>query len=670
VTRRLLGLLTSLACIATTIAASSTTAAAQADLDPEDPGVVDLVEQTTWIEPDGDVLLEIDVSDTPRDAIVKVTFHERLAGRFELAESLSGEVGSTLRTIADQPVAELDPDGDGRVAVAFGLQSSAVDPQRIRVNRGGLHPVKVEVSDLSGDTIGGFVTHVARLPEEIEAQLGLAIVQTFPASPSRQPDGTTSIDAAARSELTSATETFGTDPQVPVTFRFTPELFDALAASAEPLDASLLDDIGAMADTPTTAVSPYVGLDLDALADAGLDDVVSDQFALGTETTQARIGARPDEDTWIIDEPLGGIGLGALAEQGIEQIVVPYELLSGPMEEPQVRPFDLNDGALLRIPALATDPGLQSHAGSTTSPILDAQHLLADAAAIWFDRPSDARGVALRLPDGTPDRTFVRAALAGIADSPLFTAGSVADVIAAAEPAAVGGIDATVDAPEDRLVLGLRSRDVPDLGSYRTQLRRAESAAATSADVFREASSDDTDPLQIAVSAAIGLTPGQRQRYLTTVTDRVDADLANIAMPERAVVTLPSRNGVIPITLVNNTGKVATVAIELDSDRLEFPDGDRLEFTLSDTLNPVEIPVEVRSSGAFPLDMSLETPAGDEQLVASTYTIRSTAVSGLGIALSVAAIGVLAFWWFRTARRARRAHREARDDGSLDEPDE
>jgi hypothetical protein len=162
----------------------------------------------------------------------------------------------------------------------------------------------------------------------------------------------------------------------------------------------------------------------------------------------------------------------------------------------------------------------------------------------------------------------------------------------------------------------------------------------------------------MATSAAATLTPSTRDSYLTAIDERVRRDLDNIAMPTQAAVTLPSRDGVIPITLVNNTGMPATVAIQLDSDKLEFPDGERVEMTLTETLNPIEIRVQVRSSGAFPLDMSLETPDGRIQLVDSTYTIRSTAVSGLGIALSVAAVAILGAWWFRTARRARREHRE------------
>ncbi len=638
---------------------AATPAAAQADLDPRDPGAVDLLEQTTWIEPDGNVVLLVDVSQAPRDAVLTVTFHDRLAGRFQLADSLSGEsVGRTLRTLADQPIADLDLDGDGRIQVSLGLRSGSGDTSRLLIRRDGLHPVRVTVRDTANTTIGGFVTHVARLPDDVETPFGVAVVQTFPAVPSRLPDGTLQIDATARSQLTAATETFDERFDVPVTFRFTPELLDALAASPEPLDAVLLADVAALAATGSTALSPYVRLDLDALAEADLDDVITDELDRGTATTRTRLGTRVDADTWVVDEPLGGVGLGALADHDVDQVVVPYEDLSGAVQSPQVRPFDLNDGGLLRVPALTTDPGLQAHAGSTTSPVLDAQHLLADLAAIWFDQPSLARGVALRLPAGIPDRTFVRTALQGIGSSPLLAPGSVGEVIDGAEPASVDGPDGEVSGPEDRLVLTLPARDVADLSSYRTARRRAEAAATTSADVFREAPTRDTDPLQIAVSASSDLTPRERDLYLTTISERVATDLDNIAMPERAVVTLPSRAGVIPITLVNTTGKVATVAIQFDSDRLEFPDGDRVEFTLTDTLNPVEIPVEVRSSGAFPLEMSLESPNGRIQLVDSTYTIRSTAVSGLGIALSIAAIAVLALWWFRTARRARQASRE------------
>jgi hypothetical protein len=68
------------------------------------------------------------------------------------------------------------------------------------------------------------------------------------------------------------------------------------------------------------------------------------------------------------------------------------------------------------------------------------------------------------------------------------------------------------------------------------------------------------------------------------------------------------------------------------------------------------VPVRARASAAFSLRARLLSPTGAE-LSRSRYTVISTAFSGVGIALSIAAGLFLLLWWashWRTVRRGRR----------------
>ncbi|HEY6533633.1 MAG TPA: hypothetical protein VIY72_15095, partial [Acidimicrobiales bacterium] len=63
-----------------------------------------------------------------------------------------------------------------------------------------------------------------------------------------------------------------------------------------------------------------------------------------------------------------------------------------------------------------------------------------------------------------------------------------------------------------------------------------------------------------------------------------------------------------------------------------------------------------RASGAFPLDVTISSANGALPVATTEYTVRSTAISGIGLALSIGAGLFLLVWWarhFRTARRAR-----------------
>jgi hypothetical protein len=57
----------------------------------------------------------------------------------------------------------------------------------------------------------------------------------------------------------------------------------------------------------------------------------------------------------------------------------------------------------------------------------------------------------------------------------------------------------------------------------------------------------------------------------------------------------------------------------------------------------------------FPLEVSVWTPDGSQLIAQSRQTVRSTAVSGVGVVLIVLAIVSLGIWWVRDLRHGRRA---------------
>ena len=73
--------------------------------------------------------------------------------------------------------------------------------------------------------------------------------------------------------------------------------------------------------------------------------------------------------------------------------------------------------------------------------------------------------------------------------------------------------------------------------------------------------------------------------------------------------------------------------------------------------NSTRIDVLARTSGDLPLELTLRTPNGVLVIARGRLTVRSTATSVVGIALTALAVLVLAAWWARTWRRARRERR-------------
>ena len=69
----------------------------------------------------------------------------------------------------------------------------------------------------------------------------------------------------------------------------------------------------------------------------------------------------------------------------------------------------------------------------------------------------------------------------------------------------------------------------------------------------------------------------------------------------------------------------------------------------------VPLGVVARTSGAFPLKVSIQSPAEALTISQTRFTVRSTAASGVGIVLSIGAGLFLLVWWVRNLHHGRRA---------------
>ena len=77
------------------------------------------------------------------------------------------------------------------------------------------------------------------------------------------------------------------------------------------------------------------------------------------------------------------------------------------------------------------------------------------------------------------------------------------------------------------------------------------------------------------------------------------------------------------------------------------PGSEDCQLNLDRSSTTLQVPVIVRTSGAFPLSLEVATPSGSEEIASGTDTVRSTAISDVGLVLMVSAALFLAVWWAR-----------------------
>lgn len=399
------------------------------------------------------------------------------------------------------------------------------------------------------------------------------------------------------------------------------------------------------------ATLPFVPVDLASLSAAHLTSDLQAQMTRSTEVLRADLGARPEPSTWVSTSPLDQTGLQLLHAQSVRQLVVPEPNVAASVKQAitPTSPFRLTSDNTYQPLTLAADPGLASHFTNGPDPVLAAHQLLADLAEIYFDRPADvqARGVVVQAPlNWLPNQVFLQALLGGLAASPIVAPVTLDDLFRIAPATGPSGapIQRQLAAP------GPSPTGLPTAAIVSTRQRLSSFLSVMTAETPTYLRLADL----LLSSEAANLSSSDRRRYLDGVRSGISAQLAKIALPQGQSITLTAQAGRIPITIVSSTTYPVHAVLRVSSDDLSFPQGTSQAVVLDTRDTSTYFEVRARTSGAFPLRVSLTSPDGRLSMLTSRFTIRSTAASGVAIALSVGAAAFLLGWWGRSALQGRR----------------
>jgi len=432
----------------------------------------------------------------------------------------------------------------------------------------------------------------------------------------------------------------------------------ALAASTEPRAKALLASVKAAAAERPVLTGPYVPTNLAGLMAAGLDGEVAGQLTRGSATLTDLLGARLDTRTWLAGDAIDAGVVENLAGRGFDRVIVPEPLLL-PVPERQLtitRPFVLA-GRQSRVQAVSADPGLAAHFDNRGNQSLQAYQMLADLMVVYLDRPGDTgrRGVVAVPPrDWTPSRQFLDALSAGLSMSPIVEAVSLDTLFTTVPTARDDSGAAMVRKPAPPSGSGPSGGSPAEVATELRAKRRKLDSLGSVLGSGNTTSAAVDERLLVAQSSDIK-TLRQRAAYLDGAEAVMDGQLAGIQMPEGRSITLTARKGEIPVTFQNRTGNPVRVVVKVQSDKLDFPDGTTQDLELTRLNTTQRFPVVARTSGAFPIRITLESPDGNLEVGRARITVRSTAASGAGLVMAMGAASFLAIWWGRNAMKGRRS---------------
>lgn len=650
---------TSLAAVLLSLLAALVPTSATAQTQPPDNGgALRLRGQTTWWTPEQPFTLELGVGSASASAVdleVAVSIFGRVGTRSAFAATVErGVSGRAVTEIPPVPLADLPTDDTGDRILTF------TPPARAE----GVYPLRVQLRPAggTGDPLSSFVTYLLHAPTVLEGEpLSVGLVVPVHAPPAVQPDGDVAIDDERAEELADLATTLEEHAELGLTLAPTPETVEALAISPRAQDRETMATLAAALGNRQLLGGGWVPTDLTAILDGGLEEESAGLLTRGTQTLRTRFpGAEPVTSTRLIDERVTDAGLEFLQrQQQANRLVIPETFL-----EPVRRNKTLAQQFTLEgrgpIPAAGVDTALAAHFLGP-DPVLAAQRLLADLTVIYNDDPEVAgRGIAVTPPRSwAHDATLLDALLGGLATSPVLRGVTLDRFFTDVAVATTGTGSRAAPLVRRRAAGGAAPANAALPASSILSARRDIERFASAIDATDPDGAAILDRLDRTLLAATSsdLRPRDRARYVEGVDDLLAEQIAGIAMPSNRSITLTAREGEIPVTVRSNLGYPVRAVLRVLSDTLEFPEGNEHALDLPIRQNRTQqFAVRAQSSGSFPVRVRVESPDG-LLLSESRFTVRSTAISGVGTALSIGAGLFLLVWWANHLRGRRRSRR-------------
>ncbi len=566
-----------------------------------------------------------------------------------------------INQIPSRPLSELPVDADGVVTVDVPIRSG--EPfdslDRIRIPDAGIYPVVIDLRDGQGPV----------------ASLRLDLIR-LPASPTGPPPAD---EAPARRlglavavgqhglSVTAATELLRRHRSVPLTVVLGPGVLARLTAGA----ANAPDLMAAVGSRPVVSV---VDPDLDpsALAAIGQGDLYL-QAVAATADAVARLGFVADRTIVVTTSPLTLDGADLVVRAGGRVAVelgpptVPADAQSD--EGPPTGVITTPSG-LLAVVSLDTggptddsratrDPGDTTATEETAGDRGGAVGLAHHELAHLMSRPP---GGATRLlggfgpldrvqPDAFGDPDVLDVVLDVLQDTG--AASPTPPVDPSSRPFTLLGLGEAALERAAQAELPTAAAPATDLAPSAESVTALQDLLSTY-DGFYDSGRDSPADLRARMARALAVdhSAEERGKELGEITRLMNAELLSISLTPDQSVTLAARRAPIPIIIESSASGDRTVLLTFRSANVTVTENNKL-ITVQHGTNFIDVEVEARALGASPLVVTVRTPDGRHELSSTRFQVRSTAVPGLGLAISAAGLVGLAIWWYVSIKRNR-----------------
>ncbi|HVL90684.1 MAG TPA: DUF6049 family protein [Actinomycetota bacterium] len=609
------------------------------------------------------------------DARIRLTIYQRVLSRSALNASLQGRPQTVVAGETTEWLSEtVTPDTTVVLPLERDLaRVSSVFAAR-RSSRPGVYPVRIRAEGSDRELWTGY-SAIVFLPTPPEERLNVTWVLpvhhkalfdgdgTYPGGTVDEalgPEGVLSDRLAAAADASSLRVTYApsgllADQLADLTDGFARrngrQILQSVAGDAIPRAAGAA--VGrikaAMAKSSVEiAATPYSRADLVSLIHAEMADDVGKQVSMGLQTVSEVFGRTPNVSVFV---PAGlridSRAAAAVAGYGVRTVVMDPSILPphpGPFGHD--RPVRVSGRGGVRLNVLPADEAIRAHLEGASAPnggdpVLLAQSALAETASAWLERPTLADGRAIVIATATtPPAASIRALSDALSAAPWVSMRSASELVEVVppeedpEPLPLGNIG-----PRAEMQTLRTARRAIDILS-RVVVQPPDPAA-------------DLDRLVLAAASADWAGTGAGTDMARSAKQTADRIVSQIGAAARRV-TLTSRTGQLPVTILNETGYAVAVQVRLLSSKVDFPDGERLTVQVPGRSETVAVPAKALAAGTFGVKIELRTPDGTYPIGDDELVVRSTAVSAVALIAVGGGAAVLIAAWFRRGGKRRR----------------
>jgi hypothetical protein len=637
----------------------------------EDGRALGLVAQQFVVGPDAPLALTVslpsgfDPTDLDSDWSVVVTSHVPIVDRAVFDDARAGSLPrpvDSLRLSLDPATAvtPVDLSVPGQLSLTVPTETADDTAVALQLPSTGVVTLLVDLRNgtRSAASLSTFVARVGADGPDRADVLPVGVVMQQVTPPIIGLDGNVSSSDETLDELaalaTGLTAFAGDAAAVAVLVD--PSSVRAAADARPDLATTLLPALAAS----DLLANPRLPLDPSSVARAQRPDAYVGLLREGEDLlTELLPSAAVDRSVDVVDAAISTDGALLQRNLGTRLMVMPYRLyeplpgsLRGFTDTTQLVGADLGDGST--VPIAVVDADLAAQLTSTEHPLVSAiditAELLVIAAQIDRNGGITARhGLVLGRDDlGVIDPALLAHLAPLLGSTPGLALTSLGDLSASIDRLLLDGRPVVVSLPADA---------GPDL------TERFALADAIAGDTVESASMVAGDDTRVAAwVTVVQALPSTAidDRQADTMVEQLRTQFQElrdcVVAPDPYSFTLTGRSSVIPITLTNRCSTPITVRLQLDSAKIDFPDGDSTVELAPAADTPVRVRAEARSNGKSSVFLRVFTPAqpGSQVVPEVVLTARVNSLAGVGQLLLGAGVLVVMAWWLRHWRAARR----------------